>query len=552
MNRTPEDALRDVLHGAGDAVGPGSFDDVRARARKLDRRSRRLKTGAAAVVVLAGIGVAIPLLDSDDKEQPVITNPGPDRSTTSTFRDGAYELRGAIWPYTSGREADDKQIDPGFNTTDPIEVATRFLQVFAGMEADSVHELENSGREANIAAEVGNHRTVLALRKLGTSDRWTVVSATADGLMLSTPGAGQAVTSPIHVEGRASAFEGTVLVKVTDRAKAPNELGTGVLTGEMGELKPFEGEVEFQPGEMEVGAVIAFTTSAEDGSVEQLAAVPVLWQPGEYADVLPVGEALADDELVAVLNREIEGDPDAQDVVVLGTDGSVHRRLLKDLGTAEGGVLDISVTDDRKTVVVAWATSACTSSVTAIAADGSGEERDLGAGDRAAVSPDGHWLAVVVRDGCDDHDFIEIRDLLREAPSQRFDSAHAEDRAQIGQLAWVDNDRIVFDVHEDDGVSLHLIKPDVDHLVLRAASERVSWSQPEREEDGDIWVWLSSGTVEYLDPSTWKTANVGYETASTVTSHTEYGGVSYWLTTDQVLHTSDGDVLRRDVSMIAS
>ena len=238
-----------------------------------------LKAGAAIVVVLAAIGVAVPLLGGDnDKDQPVIMKPGPDRTTTTLHGD-TYELRGAIWPFTSGAEADDRDIDPGFDTTDPLAVAERFLQVFAGMQPDSAHALVNTGYEANIAADVGPNRTTLALRRLGSSDRWTVVSARADGLELSSPGAGQLVSSPVHVEGRATAFEGTVLVKVTDRAKIPNELGHAVLTGEMGLLKSFAGDVAFQPGEMDVGALIAYTESAKDGSVEQLAAAPIRWGP---------------------------------------------------------------------------------------------------------------------------------------------------------------------------------------------------------------------------------------------------------------------------------
>ena len=276
MSRTPEDLLREALHDDS-PLRPGSFDDVRSRARRLDRRSRLLKAGAAIVVVLAAVGIAMPLLDDDSGDkQRVITNPGPEHTTT-TIVPANYHDPIAIWPYVTGSEADDKDIDPGFNTTDPIAVATRFLSLFAGMTPDAVTELENSGREVNIVADHGTLRTTLALRKLGTSDRWSVVSARADGLVLDTPAAGQTVTSPLHIEGRATAFEGTVLVKVTDRGKSPNELGKTVLTGEMGLMKPFGGDVSFQPGELPYGAVIAWTVSAKDGSVEQLAAAPVIW-----------------------------------------------------------------------------------------------------------------------------------------------------------------------------------------------------------------------------------------------------------------------------------
>ena len=59
------------------------------------------------------------------------------------------------------------------------------------------------------------------------------------------------------------------------REPSPLEKTHAVLTGQMGMLQPFAGDVAFQPGEMDVGALVAYTESAKDGTVEQLSAAPI-------------------------------------------------------------------------------------------------------------------------------------------------------------------------------------------------------------------------------------------------------------------------------------
>ena len=74
------------------------------------------------------------------------------------------------------------------------------------------------------------------------------------------------ISSPLAVAGRASAFEGTVQVRVTeDRAGKDRELGHGVVTGSgTAELGPFSGRVSFGKPSADAGWVLFYTESEAD------------------------------------------------------------------------------------------------------------------------------------------------------------------------------------------------------------------------------------------------------------------------------------------------
>lgn len=332
MSRDPEDLLRDALRAGDDPVGAGSFDDVRARARRLDRRARLLKTGAAVIVILAAIGVSIPLLSGDDdNKQRVITSPGRTTTTLAPVEDEPI----GIWPFVTGAEADDMNISPdGFYVTNATETAVEFVRIAAGAgdngapapDVETIAPAEpHEQRSTVVVVTIGSRRMQVVLRRLGSSDRWSVVSVQSDGLVLDEPSPNALESSPVHVAGRATAFEGTVLVRVTDRGPVLNELGKAVLTGEMGLMKPFSGDVSFQPRELGYGAVIAYTVSAKDGRVEQLSAVPIRWAPPEKGAInVPQSEyPIADGQIVAVVNEAVHGGSNVDDLVLL-EDGEIR------------------------------------------------------------------------------------------------------------------------------------------------------------------------------------------------------------------------------------
>lgn len=117
---------------------------------------------------------------------------------------------------------------------------------------------------------------------------------------------------------------------------------------------------------------------------------------------LPAGAPLADDEIAAVISAPSDDEFGRVDVVVLSTTtGEVVRPLAEGFDTVEGGVYELTLTPDRRTVLYTVATSACTSRVEAVAADGSSDPvlvSDLATA--VAFSPDGGYLAIDRGDEC--------------------------------------------------------------------------------------------------------------------------------------------------------
>lgn len=535
----PEDRLRELLQAGEPQVGAGSFDDVRHRAGRLARRSRAARIGAGVVAALALVGVAVPLLGDDDPGQQVIAEPGPTTSTVPTTTIPATSEPYGIWPFVTAAQADDEEIELPFNPTEANEVAQEFLRRFADMDVavEPTTSLGHEVRSVSVVATTRVRETTVTLRRIGSSDRWTVVGAHGDGLVIEAPLPGGFVSDgAVAVLGKATAFEGTVAVRVLDRGDEPTELGRAVLTGEQGEMKPFSGTVPVALDDSGRGVVIAVTESAEDGSVEQVAAVAVRWDPDAE-------QAPAASSLVAVLNREVVGDPGEQDVVVLSEDGSVERTLLEGFSVVEGGVLDAELAPDGRSVVVALSTSACTSELRSIPLDGSAP-RSLGPGNRLAISPDGRRIAVAYDVDCNGSDELEVRALG--APA----GAGQAVEGQIAMLTWADHGTVVYDIRGQDGGAL--IVRDADSGDERALDGR--WSLPLGRGEGVVQVLVTERGGAYLgdvDPATGRLLGAGAQVPADVVDHTLVGVEPCWLTKDGVLH-GFGRILRRDVALVAS
>lgn len=126
---------------------------------------------------------------------------------------------------------------------------------------------------------------------------------------------------------------------------------------------------------------------------------------------LPAGEPLGLDELAVALFRDGGGDPGTNDLAVVSAlDGSVIRTL-DTVGVSEGGISDIALSADRRTILTTQGTSACTGPIRAYPADGSGDvvEYDQFANAlQLAVSADGALLAVSSDDDCDGHHTLTL------------------------------------------------------------------------------------------------------------------------------------------------
>ena len=271
---TPEDRLREALRAHTESIHPtGAYEDVRERAAAA-RRARRLRIGAlsglatAAVVAIAVLAVS---LVSADGDQPVTVGPaepGVGSSTSST-------------PVTT---VPDQADDPGpfvFVGTEikPEGVALEFAREFLGMTDPVATPFQAGGPgdgEVPIRPSARGPVTTVGLRQTADGD-WGVTFAASDDIRVSAPGPFDRIASPVTVSGEARAFEGTVQVEVRrDGQLAGDSLGEGFVTGSGGgEHGPFADEIDFEDPGAPAGAVVFYTTSAEDGSVWQATVVRV-------------------------------------------------------------------------------------------------------------------------------------------------------------------------------------------------------------------------------------------------------------------------------------
>jgi hypothetical protein len=108
-------------------------------------------------------------------------------------------------------------------------------------------------------------RTTVRLQRYANG--WAVTATSTRNVTVSDPARFERIASPVAVAGRASAFEGTVQVRVTeDRAGKDRTLGSGVVTGSgTAELGPFSGRISFGKPSAAAGWVLFYTESEADG-----------------------------------------------------------------------------------------------------------------------------------------------------------------------------------------------------------------------------------------------------------------------------------------------
>jgi len=115
---------------------------------------------------------------------------------------------------------------------------------------------------------------------------WMVLGVRGRSIQVGTPGRLQRIGSPVTVTGKASAYEGTVYVKVTqDRSGKDLVLGQGFVTGSGdATLGPFGGRIAFRQPTAAAGWVIFYEEgAASGGGVVQATAVRVRFTPAQPA-----------------------------------------------------------------------------------------------------------------------------------------------------------------------------------------------------------------------------------------------------------------------------
>jgi hypothetical protein len=181
---------------------------------------------------------------------------------TPTIAAANDPLSGAVWPLP----------DSATRYTDPVEAARAFAVDFVGFTDPVIGTFEaNDSRSGsiNVRSTADGPDTIIFLRKLADDDSWWVVGSASANIVVEDPDVRDVVSSPLTMNGKARAFEGTVNVALrVDGVDAP--LFEGVVTGGSGpDFGPFEGTFEFdEPGEGG-GALMSVIHSAKDGSVAE-------------------------------------------------------------------------------------------------------------------------------------------------------------------------------------------------------------------------------------------------------------------------------------------
>lgn len=249
-----------------------------------ERQDRRAAIAIVAVLVVAAVVALVWWLLSDDDEDEVTTTSSTtttvSTTTTSTTEPTTTSSEAPFAPTLSDEELATvvwPDQDTSRRFSDPGAAAQSFATDYLGFAQPVLGEFmagDSRSGEVEVRPRSDGPVTTVLVRQLG-DDSWWVLGAQSADLQLDEPAAGATLTSPVRVSGSSRAFEGTVEVELrADGSTDP--VGSGFVTGGAGpELGPFSGELEFDAGDAEWGALLLTTTSAEDGSLWQATVVRV-------------------------------------------------------------------------------------------------------------------------------------------------------------------------------------------------------------------------------------------------------------------------------------
>jgi hypothetical protein len=198
---------------------------------------------------------------------------------------------------------------------------------------------------------------------------WWVLGAYTAAIDVTAPAARDAVTSPIALAGRSTAFEATVDVEVrqdgTDAA-----LGRGwVMGGANGEMGPFAGTLELNVPSVDAGVVLFSTRSMEDGRVWEATVVRVAFRETSPCGGLPASTTPAPTGVTRRVFFTCDETPDAAPVGLLRSvpaDAEPLRAVLDAL-------LDGPSAAERAAGFTSWFSAATSGMVTGVEVSDAGD-----------------------------------------------------------------------------------------------------------------------------------------------------------------------------------
>ena len=208
-----------------------------------------------------------------------------DQATASTTAPAnATSTTGATSTPTTGSPATPTQAvvwpdpDSGTRFTTPEAAARSFAVDLAGFADPVLGEFQaGDGRSGEIELRpipTGPVSTIL-LRQVSSDDSWSVIAVVNENIVITQPAAGEVVANPMVLVGQARAFEGHVDVRLFRHGQT-DPIATGFVTGRGdGVLGSFDSTLDWPPATQGPGILVLSTSSAEDGSLWDVAAIPV-------------------------------------------------------------------------------------------------------------------------------------------------------------------------------------------------------------------------------------------------------------------------------------
>ena len=189
----------------------------------------------------------------------------PTTAATSTTSPGPASWT-AVWPTTASHTR------YGLPAAAALGFATSYLHMVNPVIGQFQQGDARSGEVPVQPSTTGPDTTVL-VRQLGPDNSWWVLGAGTAAINLTAPTWNASISSPLALKGTSMAFEGTVQAQVRDDNNAP--LGKGYVTGGTTSMGPFSGSLAFAKATTKYGAVVLYTTSAENGAVMEAAVMRV-------------------------------------------------------------------------------------------------------------------------------------------------------------------------------------------------------------------------------------------------------------------------------------
>jgi hypothetical protein len=222
---------------------------------------RTLAWVVALLVVVAGLGVVI-------GRQTVSTTATTSTSAPTTTTTLVAQPATAMWPFATSP----------MRFTDPMTAVYSFAVDYAGFTSPIVGAFQQGDTrsgEVSIRATSNGPVTTVLVRQVTSDNTWWVLGAISGAIDVTSPKALAAISSPLSLAGRSTAFEAVVNVDLRQDGTLTPVARTTVMGGSMGVMGPFAKIVAFTMPAAKAGALVFKTLSAKDGSVVEVSVVRV-------------------------------------------------------------------------------------------------------------------------------------------------------------------------------------------------------------------------------------------------------------------------------------